>query len=102
MQNGLDIAMHREIATERVRSIPQAAPIAQVVIREARPEDARAVARLAQLDSAGTPSGPVLVAEAENTIVAALPLNGGPAIADPFQPTLGLVNLLQVRATQLR
>jgi hypothetical protein len=60
------------------------------------------IERLAQLDSARRPTGPVLVAVAGGEPVAALPLDGGPAIADPFQPTAALVSLLELRLAQMR
>jgi hypothetical protein len=41
-----------------------------------------AIERLAQLDSARRPTGPVLVAAVGGEPVAAVPLDGGPAIAD--------------------
>jgi hypothetical protein len=61
-----------------------------------------AIERLAQLDSARRPSGPVLVAAVGGEPVAALPLAGGPAIADPFQRTAELVSLLELRVAQMR
>jgi hypothetical protein len=61
-----------------------------------------AIERLAQLDSARRPAGPVLVAAVGGEPVAAVPLDGGPAIADPFQRTAALVSLLDLRAAQLR
>jgi hypothetical protein len=66
------------------------------------PADAAALSRLAQLDSA-RPPGPeqVLVAEVGGELRAALPLDGGPVIADPFQPTADLVAMLAERARQL-
>jgi hypothetical protein len=65
-------------------------------------EPDEAVERLAQLDSARRPSGPVLVAAVGGEPVAALPLDGGPAIADPFQPTAALVAVLELRVAQMR
>ena len=73
-----------------------------VAIRPARRADEDAVERLAQLDTAQTPHGELLLAERNGQVVAALPLEGGTAIADPFTPTAGLVQLLTVRARQLR
>ena len=72
-----------------------------IVIRRADASDARALSRLAALDSAAAPlAGPdVLIAEASGRIVAAV--HDGQAVADPFQPTAGLVELLHVRARQL-
>jgi hypothetical protein len=73
-----------------------------VVIRQASPEDSGRLHRLAMLDSAPEPRGPVLVAEHDGLLVAALPLNGGRAISDPFEPTTGIVGLLELRRAQLR
>ncbi len=60
-----------------------------------------AIERLAQLDSARCPSGRVLIAAVDGEPRAALPLDGGPPIADPFHPTLDLVSLLELRAAQM-
>jgi hypothetical protein len=72
-----------------------------VTIRPAFPDDAAAVARLAALDSARLPAGPLLIAEVDGVPWAALTLHGGRAIADPFRPTAALVELLRRRAEQL-
>jgi hypothetical protein len=64
-------------------------------------EPDEAIERLAQLDSARCPSGPMLVAAVGGEPVAALPLDGGPAIADPFQRTAALVCLLELRVAQM-
>jgi hypothetical protein len=73
-----------------------------VTIRMAVPADADALGRLAQLDSAPPPAAvPMLVAEVDGELRAALPLHGGPAIADPFRRTGELVALLAERARQL-
>lgn len=74
---------------------------ASVTVRRAFPEDARAVDRLAQLDSGQVPTGPTLVAEVRGELVAALPLGGGRPVADPLRPTAELVGLLELRAAQL-
>ena len=73
-----------------------------ITIRLAVPADAAALNRLAQLDSAPPPE-PVrlLVAEAGDELRAALPLDGGPAIADPFERTAELVAMLAERARRL-
>ena len=73
----------------------------RVTVRHAHVGDETAIARLAALDSADTPAGPMLVAESEALILAALPLGSGRAIADPFVPTAELVALLQLRAAQI-
>lgn len=73
-----------------------------VTIREARPEDARRLAELAQLDSAQPLEGDVLVAEAEQRPLAALDVLSGRLVADPFRPTAREADLLRARADQLR
>lgn len=60
-----------------------------------------AIERLAELDSARTPSGPLLVAAIDGRLLAALPVAGGRAIADPFARTAELVALLELRVAQL-
>ena len=52
--------------------------------------------------AAPAPDGPALVAEIDGRLRAALPLDGGPAIADPRHDGLDLVELLRLRALQLR
>lgn len=78
------------------------ARVSDVLIRRAESCDARRLARLAQLDSGSVPPGPTLVAEVDGLLVAALPLNGGRPLADPFVPTAPLVQMLELRAKQLR
>ena len=72
-----------------------------IAIRRADASDARALSRLAALDSAIAPlAGPdVLIAEVDGHAVAAL--HEGRAIADPFRPTASIVELLRIRARQL-
>jgi hypothetical protein len=72
-----------------------------VTIRDAFPDDARALQRLAALDSSEIPRAPVLVAEVEGELRAALSLADGAAVADPFHPTVPLVELLVARRQQL-
>jgi hypothetical protein len=75
----------------------------QVVIRAATPQDEAALERLAQLEGRERPQGPVvLLAEVDSEVLAALPVSGGAAIADPFRPTFELVGMLELRARQLR
>jgi hypothetical protein len=72
-----------------------------VLIRAARGSDGAALHRLAQLDSAHVPAGELLVAEADGNVVAALSVETGTAIADPFRPTADVVDLLALRADRL-
>ena len=74
-----------------------ATPREDVVLRRSTSQDAAALARLAELDGAPRPVGAVLVAELDGEIVAAVPVEGGRAIADPFRPTAELVELLNTR-----
>lgn len=77
-------------------------PSETLTIRMAVSADAAALSRLAELDSAPPPKPvPMLVAEIGDELRAALPLVGGPAIADPFRPTAELVAILAERARQL-
>jgi hypothetical protein len=72
-----------------------------LTIRPATADDAVALHRLAALDSAYPPTGDMLVAEMEGEIWAALDLDDGRAIADPFRPSGELVGLLRFRAARL-
>jgi hypothetical protein len=73
-----------------------------ITVRLADYSDSRSLLSLAALDSARVPDGPLVVAETEGRIIAALPLEGGPAIADPFHRTAAVVEMLELRAAQLR
>ena len=91
----------RTARTARRARRASAADALRLVLRRAAAEDAPALARLARLDSAPRPRGEMLVAEVEDQIVAAVPLDGGPAIADPFRPTVDIVEILRARAELL-
>ncbi len=73
-----------------------------VLIRRASPADAAALARLSALDERELPVGDRLVGELGGRIVAALEVCSGRAVADPFVATTGVVELLGVRAAQVR
>jgi hypothetical protein len=73
-----------------------------ISIRTATPDDAHSVTRLALLDSAQPPAAPLLLAERDGRLEAALSISDGTAIADPFAPTAELIALLRVRAERLR
>jgi hypothetical protein len=84
-----------------------------IAIRLARPADGPALARLAALDDhaeqadrlAGMAGEPwdrgILVAEVDGTVAAALVVQDGTIVADPFRRTALLVDLLRLRAEQL-
>jgi hypothetical protein len=71
-----------------------------IIIRRSTEEDRLAIAELAELDSRRAPRGEALLAFIGTELRAALPLDGGEAIADPFHHTAELVDLLRVRAPQ--
>jgi hypothetical protein len=71
-------------------------------IRPATAEDQPALRHLAQLDAKPPLDGPVLIGEIAGTPVAALALDDGRAIADPFIPTDHLLATLRVRAKGVR
>jgi hypothetical protein len=75
-----------------------AEPSATVTLRVATGDSDRAVARLAELDSAAPLRGPVIVAEVDGQPRAALSLVDGSVVADPFHLTVPLVELLRMRA----
>ena len=76
-------------------------PTPGVVLRLATPADEPRLETLAQLDSARTPTGEVLIAEIDGRLQAALALDGAEPIADPFRRTADVVALLRARAAQL-
>jgi hypothetical protein len=73
-----------------------------LTIRRATADDTFAVKRLAAIDSAFPPTGEVLLAEMGDELWAAVSLETGAAIADPFRPSADLVALLRFRARRLR
>jgi hypothetical protein len=73
-----------------------------VVIRSSERADAARLRRLAQLDSARLGDGPMVVAEIEGEVRAAVSIDDGSVIADPFHRTAELIALAETRAAQLR
>ncbi|HEY2161947.1 MAG TPA: hypothetical protein VGH24_11620 [Solirubrobacteraceae bacterium] len=99
-------AQDLRVARVRVRARPGDGPPAipattPVTLRFAFPDDTDALARLATLDSSVPPAMPVLLAEAGGELRAALSLADGAVVADPFHPSVALVDLLRARASQL-
>jgi hypothetical protein len=86
------------------------APAENLEIRLAWPADAAGLVRLAQLDSAPAAAaelpglagtGDVLVATIDGDLAAALSLNDGLLVADPFHRTDDHIALLHLRAAQI-
>ena len=72
----------------------------EITIRMSEQSDRAALGRLAALDSRGTAPRDALLGFKGEALVAALPLDGGEPIADPFERTAQLIDLLKLRATQ--
>ena len=66
-----------------------------LVIRHATSADTADLERLAALDSSPPLSGDILVAAAGGELRAALSLESGHAVADPFWPSAELVDVLR-------
>ncbi len=71
---------------------------AEIIIRAARTEDMGEVARVAGRDTGELPAGPLLVAMVGHDVRAAISLEDGTVIADPFHRTAELVQMLRIRA----
>ena len=72
-----------------------------ITIRLEAPGDAEAIASVAERDSRPAPEAPRLIGDRGGTIAAALSLQSGAIVADPFTPTADLVELLRCRARSL-
>lgn len=70
-------------------------------IRLATEEDAEALRRLAEIDSQPELAGRILIAEDDGVPVAALALDEGRAVANPFRSTATALTLLRMRASAL-
>jgi hypothetical protein len=98
------------LAADRERALREKAKHAwqrrqrgELRIRAAVDADMPALVRLARLDSQGRPpSGTIIVAEDGGEIVAAMAVEDGASIADPFRSTAPIVAMLRLRAEQLK
>lgn len=73
-----------------------------ITIRHSSAMDNRGLLELAELDGRRPLEGPVLVAEIDGRLAAAVAVADGAAVADPFQHTAALVELLQAQAKRER
>jgi hypothetical protein len=87
-------------ATEGVAPGRSAAS-ADIAIHEARAADMPALMLLAELDSRKAPTGRVLIARADGQIRAAIGVDDGKLIADPFVATRPIEDLLRLRVRQI-
>jgi len=69
----------------------------EITIRQATSVDAFSLRRLAALDDRPALRGDVLLAEQGGELRAALSLESGRSIANPFAPTADLVEILRVQ-----
>lgn len=76
----------------------------QITIRrlDLTAEDRDALAKLAAVDSRAPLAGPVLGAEVDGELLAAISIDGGELVANPFRRTSELSALLRARVEQLR
>jgi len=86
----LPVALARQVGGRR-----------EISIRPARPADVAGLTRLAALADSVVPTEPVLLAESDGAIVAALSTASGDVVTDPFRASIDLVELLQLRSAQL-
>jgi hypothetical protein len=85
----------------RARSRERTAVYDAVTIRRVTPDDWNAVERLARLEAVDVPHRPALLAEVDERVLAVRSLADGTTVADPFQPTAELVELLAARSKAL-
>ena len=94
------------LAEARRRSLADAArrgaPGPDVTVRFARDTDALALDRLALLSERPVPQGTLLVGSVRGEVIAAVAIEGGAAIADPFRRTADAVSQLRSHAKELR
>jgi hypothetical protein len=73
-----------------------------IELRLCRVSDNGALADLAALSERVLPRGSFVLALVDGRLVAALPIDGGPLLSDPFVRTTHLRRLLELRAAQIR
>jgi hypothetical protein len=89
------------IDRERTMTTTHSSYEPRIELRLATIDDADAVRRIAALDEERALEGPVLLGLLDGTPVAALSMQDGRAVADPFVLTQELVALLRLRAAHL-
>lgn len=93
----------RQAGRRPVRRTPQARDDERgIELRLCRVGDHDALADLAALSEGVLPQGSFVLGFVDSRLVAALPIDGGPLLADPFVATTHLRRLLELRAAQIR
>jgi hypothetical protein len=93
--------LRRAADRSRLAAAAETPDTTRVELRIARRDDADAIQRLAVLDEARPLEGRVLLAIVNGLAVAALSLDEGRVVADPFVATVEARSLLRLRAAQL-
>lgn len=98
------LAEERErVVRETARDAWQRRQRGELKIRDVAEADAADLLRLARLDAqARPPDGRIIVAEDRGVVVAAMSVENGATIADPFRATAPVVVMLRLRAEQMR
>ena len=99
-QSRLEAISRRAYLSDAANDV-RVVPDEPVALRLCRVHDDPALEQLAQLEGTRIRPGRYVVAEVNGVIVAAQPLDGGSAIADPFRKTGQVLPLLQLRVEQL-
>jgi hypothetical protein len=81
------------------QAVPERAPT--IALRLAQPDESYRVERLAALDDAPSLEGSVLLALRDGEAIAALSLQDGRVVANPFVPTADAVEILRARENHL-
>ena len=94
----------RGLVVSPARAAPAAggSRVPRVTIRTARASDLSDLTRLAETSERRIPAGPVLLAEVESRVIAALPIEGGPLLHDLLRPVEDVAQLLELRSEQIR
>lgn len=95
----LSSRFHRNGNTQRPNGSGSGDP--ELVIRRLASGDQAALRVLAERDSTRAPGGDVVGAETGGRLVAAISLDSGHVVADPFRPTADVVALLRARTGQI-
>jgi hypothetical protein len=114
MRVGLDAEFRQVLLKDRARGLLRAGRTPRrrrderattteaepVLLRVSTVHDGPALRQLAALEGAPAPAERCVLAEVDGSVVAALPVGGGAAIADPFVLTSHLLPLLELWARQ--
>src|SRR4029450_678566 len=96
------LRLFRRRSSGSVKAPRAPGPGARVTLRLATREDDEGIAHPAALSARSPPSAPLLLADVNGELQAALALTGPQELMDPYLPTAALVELLALRAKHLR